>query len=263
MLRLVVSLICIQLAFAAYAQADENGSTLTRSVFVPFSQLKDSDDQERLADFSPMTIVPSQTVNQSYDFLDTQLSMASQLMARPEVVSTSVVSITDDPTALSAQSKSLNQLSLDDYQYQNNTTVDDGTVHVISLKARYQYGRFATESGVSQFDSDYTDAKQFYVQSSFAIVQKQAFNLSVLAKIESLEQPSNEFGQWGATTPLFEYSFEPMTNTTIGVVGAYNLTQRWSVIGAITSSAVHNTDQNHPLNNNQNNRALIGTSYSF
>ena len=54
------------------------------------------------------------------------------------------------------------------------------------------------------------------------------------------------------------------TSTTLGVVGSFDLSERWSVISALTVSQLNSDDRAYGYSTvNKRNMAVIGTTYAF
>ena len=133
--------------------------------------------------------------------------------------------------------------------------------NVIGGSTTYQYGRFSAETGVLNTTSEQQDAKEFYLQSTYAVVDREKLNISVLAKIEASEKPLTNYYFQEQAASYRAPTAEQLKNT-VGFIGSYSLTPQWAIVGAITSSQ----SNIQPINEEDksiSHSALIGTTYSF
>ncbi|XQW84450.1 MipA/OmpV family protein [Thalassotalea piscium] len=134
------------------------------------------------------------------------------------------------------------------------------------LNAALNYGRFSMETALLTENNNLNDSGQFYVQGAYTVIEKSSFNLSITAKVETLsEDKVNDYLGYQYHSKdgqsLMKYQAK---NTTLGVVGTYEITAKWTVMGAFTSTLLDKDIMQSPLVNEHNvNMALIGTSYSF
>ncbi|WP_085298321.1 hypothetical protein [Cognaticolwellia mytili] len=132
----------------------------------------------------------------------------------------------------------------------------------------YQFGRFHTEMGYNDIAnvSDLSD-KNFkaFLHSAYSLINHGRFNLSVTASIESIELvPGTTSLDGKVHFPLTIYNNEQSTSATLGVIGSFDLTNHWSLIGVLTTSHLTNNKYNTlVVEESRQKRALIGTTYSF
>lgn len=134
------------------------------------------------------------------------------------------------------------------------------------LNAAFNYGRFSMETALITDNSNIKDSGKFYLQGAYTLIEKSSFNIAITAKVETLSEHNVNY-YFGNKTPLeqshslIDYQAK---NTTLGVVGTYELSSKWTVIGAFTSTMLDKDIMQSPLVSDNNlNMALIGTSYSF
>jgi len=133
--------------------------------------------------------------------------------------------------------------------------------NIIGGSTTYQYGRFSAETGLLNTTSDSQDSKEFYLQSTYAVVDKEKLNISVLAKIEASEKPLTNY-YFKEQAPSYRSPTAEQLKNTVGFIGSYSLTPQWAIVGAITSSQ----SNIQPINEEDksiSHSALIGTTYSF
>jgi len=127
------------------------------------------------------------------------------------------------------------------------------------VNAAYINGRFSANTG---YLTENNEAAKFYLQSSYVVFTNYKFNLTVTAKIESLDTERVQH-YYGVISPNLDIS-KINTNATLGLVGTYELSSKWTIIGALTSTALADDIADSPLiEHNKYNMALIGTTYSF
>ncbi|MFT5758275.1 MAG: outer membrane scaffolding protein for murein synthesis (MipA/OmpV family) [Alteromonadaceae bacterium] len=143
------------------------------------------------------------------------------------------------------------------YLYSDTTqTTDENTEQV---NAAYINGRFSANTG---YLTENNEAAKFFVQSSYVVFTNYKFNLTVTAKIEALDTERVQH-YYGVISPNLHIS-DTNTNATLGLVGTYELSPKWTIIGSLTSTALADDIADSPLvEHKKYNMALIGTTYSF
>lgn len=144
----------------------------------------------------------------------------------------------------------------------NNNT----TSNAKGLNAALNYGRLSMETALITENSNIEDSGKFYLQGTYTLIQQSSFNIAITAKVETLSENNVNYyfgnnSQLEQGQSLMDYQAK---NTTLGLIGTYEVTPKWTVIGAFTSTMLDKDIKQSPLVNNGNvNIALIGTSYSF
>lgn len=134
------------------------------------------------------------------------------------------------------------------------------------LNAALNYGRFSMETALITENSNIEDSGKFYLQGTYTVLEKSSFNIAITAKVETLSEHNVNYyfgdkNQLDQGQSLIDYQAK---NTTLGVIGTYEVTPKWTVIGAFTSTMLDKDIMQSPLVSDGNvNMALIGTSYSF
>ena len=133
------------------------------------------------------------------------------------------------------------------------------------IDAGFHIGRFSAQTSVVSTNENF-DNNSYFLQGSFALISKEQFNLKVTARLTTIDD-SIVYSYYGVEHSMsFGTSIEPKsaTNTSLGIIGTYNLTPRWKLVGAITSTNVDSQIEASPLiNNNYMHMAQFGTSFSF
>jgi len=136
--------------------------------------------------------------------------------------------------------------------------------HVVSSDL-YQFGRLSTETGYSNTSSLHQQNIKAYIHSAYSVLRKGRFDLSLTASFESSQMPQTTFAAAPALNPLVKSQHNiQATATTLGVIGSFDLSTRWSVISALTVSHLSYDDLDGGFSIiNKRNMALIGTTYAF
>lgn len=129
----------------------------------------------------------------------------------------------------------------------------------------YQLGRFSAETGYSRTSALNEQNFKAYIHSAYSLVHKGRFDLSVTASLQRINTSPTQYGLASALpSQLNTANSANATSTTLGVIGSFDLTKRWSLISALTVSHLNYQDSNYgPLKENKRNMALIGTTYAF
>jgi hypothetical protein len=129
----------------------------------------------------------------------------------------------------------------------------------------YQFGRFRTETGYSDITNVSDKNFKAFLHSAYSLINRGRFNLSVTASIESIELAPGVTNLDGKIQlPVTIYNNEQSTSATLGVIGSFDLSNRWSLIGALTTSHLTNDKHNTLIvEESRQKMALIGTTYSF
>mgnify|MGYP003663480781 FL=1 len=126
----------------------------------------------------------------------------------------------------------------------------------------YQLGRLSTETGYSDQEQLYQKHFRVFIRSAYNVLHHGKFDLSLTASFESRQ------AQHSLTPVLEPFNKSPnneqTSSTTLGIIGSYDLSKHWSLVGAFTSSQINNENINSGLQQkHQLNIAIIGTTYSF
>ncbi|WP_440876181.1 hypothetical protein [Thalassotalea sp. PLHSN55] len=156
-----------------------------------------------------------------------------------------------------------NKLTFDDFN--DNNSIEN---NIIGGSTTYQIGRFSAETGIinklpSSPLQPLTDNKQYFLQGSYSVVQKEKLNIAVLAKIETIDVKQTSLSYVPNNIAGQKELLDSSTNTTVGFIGFYSLTPQWAIVGALTSSQNSPEELGIVNESEANHSALIGTTYSF
>ncbi len=140
-----------------------------------------------------------------------------------------------------------------------------------SGEAFYQYGRFSAQSNITQNKSHDIS---YYLQSSLLVFNSENIAVSLEAKIEAIENSNisiNTITLDEKSSKIIHFanlnSINPKTFynlNSLGVVGSYSINKNWRFIGTLTSQKLNDNLPNAIVGNNtREEKAIIGTSYSF
>ena len=149
-----------------------------------------------------------------------------------------------------------NYTSLISYQLLRSETIDNDL---------YQFGRLSAETGYTRVGYFQEPNFKVFIRSAYSVLHKGRFDLSLTASVEHIQISKNHTNLAAIQQPLINsQNNAPATSATIGVIGSFDLSERWSLIGALTSSHIDNKNIHDILpQENKRHMALIGTTYSF
>ena len=149
-----------------------------------------------------------------------------------------------------------NYTSLISYQLLRSETIDNDL---------YQFGRLSAETGYTRVGYFQEPNFKVFIRSAYSVLHKGRFDLSLTASVEHIQISKNHTNLAAIQQPLINsQNNAPATSATIGVIGSFDLSERWSLIGALTSSHIDNKSiHDILLQENKRHMALIGTTYSF
>jgi len=128
--------------------------------------------------------------------------------------------------------------------------------HTIRGSAQYNYGRFSAETGFLSDNNTNATSSILYLQSALVVLHYNDFNLAVAARLDEQKKNNFNFNNINDIAPVYTSS--------LGFVGSYTINKKWRVTGAITATSVSNNFTSSQLvEQNQQNQAMIGTTYSF
>ena len=130
------------------------------------------------------------------------------------------------------------------------------------LNVSYQRSGLSITSGILTQRDENTTGNKFFLQGSYSLWSLNNFDISVTAKIETLDKNivKNYYPVENNAANINELS----TNKTLGLIGTFAIGDNWKMIGAITTTSVDSKITKSPLIENNNfNMAVIGASYSF
>lgn len=135
----------------------------------------------------------------------------------------------------------------------------------LSQHELYQFGRFRTETGYSRASNINQHSFKAFLHSAYSVINKGRFDISVTASIESIKSTPSFINIESRLQPaVYTANNEQSTSATIGLIGSFDLSNHWSLIGAVTTSHLTSEKNNTLLREEKAQKmALIGTTYSF
>lgn len=132
------------------------------------------------------------------------------------------------------------------------------------VNVAYAKGMFNSEAGYVVDVSDESDGAKFYAQATYTMLATPKYTLSIVAKVEALDDDLTEYYYSGFNEDNSIYVADAATNVTLGLIGTYNINKKWKVIAAVTATSLDDEIADSPLvEEDTHNIALIGASYSF
>ncbi len=135
--------------------------------------------------------------------------------------------------------------------------------NIVGGSAGVTLGRFSAETGIIEHEEELTNNKQYFLQGTYVVVQKERLSIAFLAKIEAFERQKNQFHSYHDLLQLEPPTSSKSTNATLGLIGSYSLSPQWAIVGAITSTQADNIAPVAFADEDTNHSALLGTTYSF
>jgi hypothetical protein len=130
------------------------------------------------------------------------------------------------------------------------------------VSAGYQYGNFSAETGIVNEQMISIDGERLYLQGAYQILSFEKFSLSVAAKVETIDSQLLSYDAFHHEPAIQQNN---TINSSLGLIGKYQLTKQWSVVGTLSASSLNNHSETHnaPLPLIDNSMAVIGTRYTF
>lgn len=128
------------------------------------------------------------------------------------------------------------------------------------VKGEFNTRLLSIEAGMLQSKQE-SNWSKYYFQGAVTLHQQNAFNVSLMANIEQI----NNFNNHNEQTPFINSPIiihETELNYSYGIITSYSITPAWRFSGGI----IHAEPLNSPAQNTwfgDANMALIGTTYSF
>jgi len=134
-----------------------------------------------------------------------------------------------------------------------------------SINFSYNKGNFTASSGLETSSNNLLTSQNMYLQGSYSVFKHQNFNVSLTAKIEALDKKAvNDYFQNNDLSSPSSILNQQATNTTLGIVSTYSITDNWKILGMISTTSLDDKIERSPLIKTNNiHQAQIGTSYSF
>lgn len=142
---------------------------------------------------------------------------------------------------------------IDEHQFEN----------IVGGSAGVQVGRFSAQTGLIDKNPNDAHSMQFFVQGSYTVVQKESFNIAVMAKLEAFENMNSQFEGYDSYLDISGRPVEKAKNATLGFIGSYSLSPQWAIVGSILSSQSDKSAISAFEEDKTNHSAVIGTTYSF
>lgn len=132
---------------------------------------------------------------------------------------------------------------------------------LVGINAAYKKGMFSAEAGflAGTGDNKKTDegseGGKFYVQAGYTFLATPKYTLTGMVKLENWDEDLVQY-YYGAK--------DASTNVTVGLVGTYKLTNKWTLLGAVTATSLGDEIADSPIvEEDSSNMVLIGATYSF
>lgn len=136
---------------------------------------------------------------------------------------------------------------------------DDSTM--AGINAAYAKGKFNSEIGYVTDISNESDGSKFYAAATYTMLATRNYTLSATAKVSVLDEDLTSYYYSDADTG---YEADSATNISLGLIGTYNISKKWTAIAAVTANSLDDEISDSPLvEDDTHNMVLMGVTYSF
>ena len=147
------------------------------------------------------------------------------------------------------------------------STQPNNSMNRLQMSSVFQNDSFNANSGFSTRVTNQSDKKAFYLQGNYRVLQQEKFTLLLTAKIEYLHKQS--VYQFYSNDFVYSETTSAPINATnsyarLGILGQYSISNRWYLIGGVTSTVHESSVKDTPLQHKKiEQTALFGTTYTF
>ncbi|WDD99583.1 MipA/OmpV family protein [Thalassomonas actiniarum] len=167
-----------------------------------------------------------------------------------------------NPSSIDFRPEAMSAAITTDANFLEKQVLQDHSQQPLSqLNVSYQGKRLSVQTGFSTERLEHDQGNKFFLQGSYSLWSFNNFDIAVTAKIETLDKDiiQSYYPVENTTLEINQLS----TNKTLGLIGTFDLSSRWKMIGAITTTSIGSEITSPLIENNTFNMALIGTTYSF
>ena len=132
---------------------------------------------------------------------------------------------------------------------------------LVGINAQYKKGMFTAEAGFLTGTGDNgknnegSEGGKFYAQAGYTFLATPQYTLTGMVKLAKWDED------------LVEYYYDTKnasTNVTVGLVGTYKLTDKWTMLGAVTATSLGDEIVDSAMvEDDSANMILVGATYSF
>jgi outer membrane scaffolding protein for murein synthesis (MipA/OmpV family) len=141
----------------------------------------------------------------------------------------------------------------------NRVGKEDTTL--VGINAQYKKGMFSAEAGFlmgtgdNGKDDEGSEGGKFYVEAGYTFLATPQYTLTGLVK----------FSKWDEDIVEYYYGTKhASTNVTVGLVGTYKLSDKWTMLGSVTSTSLGDEIADSAIaEDDSSNMILLGATYSF
>lgn len=154
--------------------------------------------------------------------------------------------------ALVTQHRGIDEKDLAD-EFDGYGDRDDSTL--AGLNVAYKAGRFSSQISALTDVSDNSEGTKLQVELGYTFLANRQYTLSANAKVENLDEDFVEY---------YYSNDDSAVNYSLSLTGTYQLTQKWTLIGSVSTTALGDEISDSPIVEKDNpTMALIGAVYSF
>ncbi len=138
-----------------------------------------------------------------------------------------------------------------------NREIDDTAL--AGVRMRWQSGKFGIDAsllGSSEEDS----GGEVHITAKYTFLASTKGSLTAMVKLESMSEDAVDYFYYAST----DSGADSATNASIGVIGTYNLTPKWMLIGGVLATSYDDSITDAPgVTEDTGTTALIGATYKF
>ncbi|KGJ96035.1 MipA/OmpV family protein [Thalassotalea sp. ND16A] len=131
------------------------------------------------------------------------------------------------------------------------------------VRMKWQSGKFGIDAsllGSSEEDS----GGEVHITAKYTFLASAKGSLTAMVKLESMSEDAVDYFYYSGGVDTEGFSPDSATNASVGVIGTYNLTPRWMLIGAVKATSYDDSISDAPgVTEDSGTTALVGATYKF
>jgi len=130
---------------------------------------------------------------------------------------------------------------------------------VAGVRAKWRNGRFSIDASVLGASEEDSGGEAEFIAKYTFLANKQ-MTLTAMAKFEMLSEDAVDYLYYADT----DANIDAVTNVSLGVIGTYNLSANWTMIGAVLATSYGDDLSDAPgVTEDSGTTALLGATYRF
>ncbi|QBY06003.1 MipA/OmpV family protein [Thalassotalea sp. HSM 43] len=138
-----------------------------------------------------------------------------------------------------------------------NFEVDDTAL--AGIRARWINGRFAIHGAVLG-SSESDSGGEAHITASYTFIASPKGTLSAMVQAETLSEDAVDYFYYAET----DAGADSATNLSLGVIGTYNFSKKWTMIGGVKVTSLDDPISDAPgVTEDSSTKAVLGLMYNF